>query len=102
MEYRPDWLNMVANALSHREGDDLGLAVLLLPSFKLFDELRQETTSSANLQARRDAIAAGDHGVTWRVHDGLILHDGRVFIPSTSALLLDVLQLTHTVGHEGV
>ena len=33
--------------------------------------------------------------------DGLILHDARVFIPVASATLPAVLELVHSVGHEG-
>lgn len=69
-----------------------------MPSFKLFNELCQEIATSDNLRAHWDAIAAGDHGSSWRVLDGLIVHNGRVFVPSTSAVLLDILQLAHTGG----
>jgi hypothetical protein len=48
------------------------------------------------------AVAAGDYSDSWRINDGLILHDGCVFVSSTSAILPDALQLAHTAGHEGV
>jgi hypothetical protein len=57
---------------------------------------------SDDLRAHRAAVAASDHGDSWRVTDGLILHDECVFTPSTSAVLSDILQLAHTAGHEGV
>ena len=47
-------------------------------------------------------MAAGAHGASWTVHEGLILHNGRVFVPASSPLLDDVLQLTHIGAHEGI
>ncbi|XP_066396122.1 uncharacterized protein [Miscanthus floridulus] len=102
VEYRLGRLNTVADALSRHHGDDLALLALSVPSFKLFNELRQELASSDDLRAHRDAVATGDHGDSWHVHGGLILHDGRVFVLGTSALLPDILYLAHTTGHERV
>ena len=50
-----------------------------------------EVEADHTLRARRDAVAAGAHGASWTVHEGLILHDGRVFVPMSSMLLDDVL-----------
>ena len=41
------------------------------------------------------------HGEPWHVTGGLIKHGACVFIPAGSALLPEVLQLAHGVGHEG-
>ena len=70
--------------------------------FQLFEDLRCEIDTSPELRTRRDAVAAGDHGADWRVHDGLLLLDGRVFVPASSTVLDDILQLAHTGGHEGI
>jgi hypothetical protein len=102
VEYRLGRLNMVADALSRREGEALSLETISLPSFDIFDELWRELDASEDLRSRRDAAAAGVHGPQWSVRDGLLLHDGHVFVPALSSLLPDVLQLAHTVGHEGV
>ena len=113
IEYRPGKENVVADALSHRDGDTpllaglydtnaASLAALSAPTFRLFDDLRQELDTNATLRARRDAVATGAHGASWTVHEGLILHDGRVFVPASSPLLDDVLQLAHTGAHEGI
>jgi hypothetical protein len=101
VEYRPGRLNTVADALSCREGDDLGYAALSLPTFSIFDELRHELDAFDDLRWRRDAATAGDLSPKWTISDGLLLHDGRVFLPASSPLLQDVLQLTHMVEHEG-
>ena len=52
-------------------------------------------------QLRKD-VASGARGEPWAVTDGLITHHGRVMIPATSPLLMEVLRLAHTVAHEGV
>ena len=103
----------MADALSRRDGDTpllagledtdaASLAALSTLTFRLFDDLRHELDNDATLRARRDAVAAGAHGVSWTVREGLILHDGRVFLPAASPLLDDVLQLAHTGAHEGI
>lgn len=118
VEYRPGRLNIVADALSCRDGDScvegagcagavlvptsMELTAISSPSFRLFDELRQEIAASPELGALRDATAAGHRGEAWRVQDGLLLHNDRVFVPQASALLPEVLQLAHTTGHEGI
>ena len=81
--------------MSRRDGDEPLLAPLLeaslVPAFSLYDELRQELTSNDELRVRRDAVAAGDHGDTWSIRDGLIIYKGHVFVPSASVVLPDVL-----------
>ena len=111
VEFRSGKTNMVADALSHRDGDAPLLAALVAtealftstlsaPSFRLFDDLRRELVGDPALRAHLDAVAASAHGPDWTVRDGLILH--RVFVPSGSALLENVLQLAHIGGHEGI
>ena len=84
------------------DGDTSLLATMSMPTFALYDDLRQELAQDTELRARRDAVVAGNHDGDWSVRDGLIIYDGRVFVPPTSAVLPDILQLAHTAGHEGV
>lgn len=102
VKYQPSRLNTVADALSCHDGDGLLLVAMSTPVFSLYDELRHEFTTDDMLLARRDAVLVGDHGASWRVHDSLTTHHGCMFIPSSSAVLPDVLQLVHTAGHEGI
>jgi hypothetical protein len=67
------------------------LAALSNPSFHIFDELCQELVVSPELSALCDSTAVGDRGEAWRIRDNLILHNGRVFVPSASTLLPEVL-----------
>jgi hypothetical protein len=47
-------------------------------------------------------LVTAKRGALWRVVDGLILHGARVFVPKQSVLLPTMLELAHSVGHEGV
>jgi len=101
VEFWPGCLNVVADALSwHDEATD-HLHTLSGPSFDLFDNLRHELDEDTALRALWDSIAT-DRGAPWRVVDGLILHGTRIFMLVQSALLPTVLELAHSVGHEGV
>ena len=63
--------------------------------------LRQELQDDPNLQAFRDTVVA-DRGDPWRLVDGLVLRGTQVFVPATSPLVPTVLELSHSVGHEGI
>ena len=91
----------MADALPRRDEATDQLHALSGPSFDLFDNLRRKLDKDTAMRALRDSIAA-DRGAPWRVVDGLILHGTRVFVPVQSALLPIVLELAHSVGHEGV
>ena len=97
VEFRPGSLNTVADALSRRHDNDPAAHAISGPSFELFDELRREVQENPNLRALRDTGVA-QRGAPWRVVDGLILYDNRVFIPAESALVPQVLDLAHSAG----
>ena len=80
MEYRLGRFNVVADALSRRDGDSPLLAVLpsvepelaavSVPTFQLFADIRHEVAESADLRVFRDAVLAGAHGQHyWVVQD---------------------------------
>jgi len=99
--YRPGKLNTVADALSRRELPAEHLAALSSPTFSLYDDLRAELQADATLRHLCDTITES-RGEPWHVEDGLILRGSAIYVPPTSRLLADVLQLAHTAGHEGV
>ena len=79
VEYKPDALNVVADALSRRD-EHLGDALAISgPQFALFDEVRQEINGNLSLSELRDAIRGGAKSEAWSVVDGLILYNGRVY-----------------------
>lgn len=95
MEYMPGCLNIVADALSCRELEEPSLTALLGPMFALYDD------DDDQLWHIRDTIMEACRE-PWRVVEGLILQGSSVNVPSGSRALPSVLQLAHTVGHEGV
>jgi hypothetical protein len=101
IKYCPGRLNTVTDALSQWADDAAHLSALIGPSFKIFEDLRQELQDHDDLHALRDSVVA-DRGTPWRLMDGLILRGTHVFMPAMSATLPTVLQLVHTAGHEGM
>jgi hypothetical protein len=102
VEYKPEALNVVADALSRRNECSAEAMALSAPHFALFDDLRQETNGNVELSQLRDAIRGGAKAAPWSVVDGLILFNGRVYITSASASRTAIMQLVHGAGHEGV
>ncbi|WVZ84215.1 LOW QUALITY PROTEIN: hypothetical protein U9M48_031269 [Paspalum notatum var. saurae] len=78
VEFKPGYANVVADALSHRDADDLAdqpeCAAISGPSFSLFDELKEELDNTSGLDQER----AQAHATTG---------DGKVFVRT---------------GHEGI
>jgi hypothetical protein len=72
------------------------------PTFQLYSDLKNEISSSLELSALQNNITAGLKDPCWSVQDELILRSGKVYIPSTSNLLQQIIQLSHTGGHEGM
>jgi hypothetical protein len=101
VEYRPGRLNVVADALSRRGDHTFSIEVRSGPSFQLYEDLRREFDADAALREFRDTVVR-DRGEPWHVVDGLVLRGSRIFIPLSSPLLHDVLQLAHSAGHEGI
>jgi hypothetical protein len=47
-------------------------------------------------------VAKGERGDNWRVINDLVTVCGRVYVPSSSPLMQEVIAGTHGAGHEGV
>lgn len=90
------------DALSGRDTEDITLAAISSPSFKLYDDIRREMLTDNDMQRLHDQIAAGELGTPWRVEDGLIVHGHRVFVSASSPLLPTLLHMALGTGHEGI
>ena len=103
VEYKPGAANTVADALSHRDTDDGAILALSAPRFDFVDRLRHVQAEDPAVVALREEIAAGHRGAPWSVVDGgMVMFDGRLYIPPSSPLLLELLAAVHEDGHEGV
>ncbi|WVZ94363.1 hypothetical protein U9M48_040262 [Paspalum notatum var. saurae] len=101
VEYRLGHSNVVADALSRRDANDTALFAITGLAFDVFAELRQAATSHPALVALRDQILEGSRGEPWSFTDGVVLFNGRAYLPPDSTILQEVLAATHDVGHDG-
>jgi hypothetical protein len=104
VEYKPSIANVVANALSRRDLEtEPSILALSVPSFELFEDLQHAFTSDLALRSLRDKVEwGGGHGDNWHITNGLVIIDGRVYIPVGSSSTDAVLHIAHDVDHEGV
>ena len=71
------------------------------PEFSLFEEFRREAELLPEIQAKKQEIADGSAGAAWSLADGFVMHRGRIFVPSSSALWPELLATAHGTGHKG-
>lgn len=92
---------MVADVLSCRDEEGTALA-LSGPLFTDYDILRAELQADKVAQALRDQLAVGSAPDGWQLVEGLLLFNGRIFVPDTSSLWPLLLCDAHEASHEGV
>jgi hypothetical protein len=102
VEFKPGHQNAAADALSQRDEETPEVHALSVPNFELFDQFRREVASLQEVITKREEIAASTTEKGWAIVDGIVVHDGRVFMPVTSKLWAIVLEHAHGIGHEGV
>jgi hypothetical protein len=56
----------------------------------------------STLSALHDEVVAGNRSNKWKLVDGLIVVDGKVYLLPSSPSLQAALALAHGIGHEGV
>jgi hypothetical protein len=101
VEYRQGKFNVVADALSQCDEDDMAVHTISSPSFMLYDQLRTEIAALLQTSQLCTQVVAGTTPQGWLEKDGLLLFKGRIFLPDDSTLWHVVLEQAHTMGHEG-
>jgi hypothetical protein len=99
VEYRSGKLNGAADALSRRDEEVAAIHSLSAPTFHLFDALRAEADTDPQVADLHAKLAAGVAREGWTQVDGLLLFEGKLFIPDASAIWP---LIPHDCGHEGV
>lgn len=92
----------VTDALSRRLEPVAALLAISSPSFAVFDDLRKELANNSAFQSICDQVLAGTTKPAWSLVEGLLLYEGRVFVPANSLLWPQLLAEAHGSGHEGV
>jgi hypothetical protein len=99
VEYHPRKFNIVANALSRCHEEVLHVHALSTTIFEAYDTLWQELIHLQAIQLRAQL-----HDQTappgWTDVDGILMFQGRAWLPYESALWPAVLEHAHTMGHE--
>jgi hypothetical protein len=93
VDYKPGATNAMADALSRRDTEEGVLLALSTPRFDFIDP--------ALVTLRKD-ISAGSRGAPWSVVDVMIQFARRLYIPTTSPLLEEIMVVVHEDGYEGV
>jgi hypothetical protein len=102
VEFKPGHQNAAADALSRRDEEQVSVHALSLPTFDIVDQFRQESTTLQEIVTMKAQIEAGTACKAWAAVDGIVVHDGRIFMPASSKLWPAVLEHAHGMGHEGV
>ena len=66
----------------------------------VFEEIRAALQEDSTLDTVRNKAQEGLDG--WSMADGLLLKDGKVFVPEISSWAQAVIAAAHEVGHEGI
>jgi len=66
----------------------------------VFEEIRAALQEDSTLDTVRNKAQEGLDG--WSMTDGLLLKDGKLFVPEISSWTQAVIAAAHEVGHEGI
>jgi hypothetical protein len=100
--YHPGRQNEAADALSRRDEEDLTVHALSTTRFEVFDILRAELAADAPAQKLCAQIVDGTAPSGWTEVDGVLLFQGRAYVPDSSSLWPQLLEDAHTADHEGI
>ncbi|CAA0836351.1 Uncharacterized mitochondrial protein AtMg00850, partial [Striga hermonthica] len=103
--YRPGRQNAVADALSRRT-DVPELSAITGPTWAIWEEIRKAQVEDTHCQELRQSIEAGKTtAIDYELHNDLLLHRGRVYVPDSGQLREQILQHFHDSkvgGHSGI
>jgi hypothetical protein len=102
VEYKPRYANIVADALSRHEEEDMAICAISAPTFDIMQEIRLACQADPALKTLYEQIEKGELVAPWSVIDGLVLFQKRIYILLASSLLHTILEVVHAMGHEGV
>lgn len=94
--------NAATDALSCRLEPAAALLAISSPTFVVFYAHRTELANNTTFESMHDQVLANIAKPTWSLVDGLLLHEGRMFVPAESPLWPQLLDEAHGSGHEGV
>jgi hypothetical protein len=88
--------------LSRQDKDLAAINSISAPQFQPFDTLSIEATSDPQVADLRASLTAGTAKPGWTKIDGLLLFQGKVFVPDASSVWPLILAATNDYGHEGI
>jgi hypothetical protein len=86
VEFKPGHQNAAADALSCCDEEQVSVHVPSLPTFDIVDQFRQESMTLQEIITMKAQIKARTAGKAWAVVDGIVVHDGHIFMPASSKL----------------
>jgi hypothetical protein len=101
VEYRQGKLNVVADALLRRGEEAMESHALSGSTFEAYETLHTELLDRPKAVQLREQLHAWTAPNGWTAVDGILLFQGRAFLPDDSSLWQQVLDHAHTMGHEG-
>jgi hypothetical protein len=102
VEFKPGRQNTATDALSRRDEEGPLVHSLSIPTFDLFDQFRMEAENLPEVATKRQMIEAGTAKPGWSMVDGMVVHDGWLFMPASASAWPQILAHAHGTGHEGV
>ncbi|GKE65366.1 hypothetical protein Tco_1519527 [Tanacetum coccineum] len=103
VEYKKGTENVVADSLSrmHEEttGGSLRGITLQIPGW--LDVIKEEQSTSSNVQRIIRLIHSDEAGGPWNFQDGILYFKGRIYLDKDSPSLQLIIEQFHNSTHEG-